>query len=477
MSLVVLMLFAWSISSPRVVAGSQQRVALLLLAASAIVRLTSQLLGINFIGAITLTCDVYALALLLGTHCRSRALAPGWLALLFFMSLPLERVIQRVLGFALQQWSASGACGLLDLVGFEPVCDGISMRIAGENVLVDLPCSGARGLLMIASLYVVIACLNRPKPISAVVGIAVMLASAWASNVARISLLAIGVVQQRSSSGFNVMEAPWHELIGYSTLSLGLLPVLLWGSYVRSTPVEMHSGRWTDNRLSRIGINLLTPARELRPFEIVKRRPWVPALGFCLLSLAIVRLPTHAVDVSAAVRAVPLPRLIGDRIKTPLPLSSQELAYFTQYGGQAQRAAYGQHTLLTIDTTSPLRHLHAPDECLRAIGHEVRYLGVIDDSLPSALYRSRDTNNELWRISVTFVSEQGHTTTNVAHAVWLWLQNPAMAWTMIQRIRRWDGDPALDEEFDQNIIQMLDLPSPGNSDHSYTINAGGETFL
>jgi len=461
MGLVVLGLFGWSISSPRVKVSNQQNYAYLLLAASALVRLASQLLGINVIGAITLGCDVYALALLLGTHCRKRALAPGWLAVLFLLSLPLERVIQRLLGFALQQWSAGGACLFLELLGFEPVCDGISMRIATENVLVDLPCSGARGLLLIVSLYVVIACVNRPRALTAIIGIVITLAAAWFSNVARISLLAIGVVKQRGLSGFNVMEAPWHELIGLSTLTLGLLPVLIWANFVKSTPTVAKT----------------SSALEKPKSETAKAWSYRAAPGFFVLSVIIVKLPTNAVDVSTAIEPVSLPRLIGNDIKTPLPLSEQETMYFTQYGGQAQRAVYGQHTLLTVTTSSPLRHLHAPDECLRAIGHDVRYLGIIEGKLPSALYRSRDANGQLWRITVTFVSEQGHQTTNVAHAVWLWMQNPQMVWTMVQRIRHWHADPALDEQFDRNITQILDLAVTPTSIHPKFINPVGATVL
>ncbi len=441
MGLVVTALLAWCVSSPRKYPAKSNRIAWLLLASSALVRLASQVLGISFVGAITLAVDIYGLALLLGTHQRARPLSPGWLACLLLLSLPLERVIQRIIGFGLQQWSASGACALLDAAGFEPDCSGISIVIDNQNVLVDQPCSGASGLLLVLSLFIAIAAVKRPRSGAALCGIAITLLAAWFSNAVRISLLAVGIVMQRDLLGFDVMQAPWHELIGMLSLTLAFGPVLIWASLLRWQPPAN------------------TSAHNFTAEFISERHAPAVAVAFVALAVAIVNMPSRPVDVSGEIALAPLPVMIGNDIRQPLPLTDTEAIYFTQYGGLAQRAAYGHRTVLSVSTTSPLRHLHTPDECLRAAGHKVRYLGLIEGALPAALYRSEDEHGNHWRITVSFVSGQGHITTSIAHAVWLWLQQPGLSWTMVQRIRRWDANPDHDHVFDQSIARYLDIPA------------------
>jgi hypothetical protein len=108
------LLFVWSVTSQRrwVTTASRRR-ALWLLAMTAGVRLIGQLMGVNVIGALALVLDVYAIGLLFELNARTRALSPGWLALVFAFALPLERIVQRTIGFGLQHVSAAGACAVL----------------------------------------------------------------------------------------------------------------------------------------------------------------------------------------------------------------------------------------------------------------------------------------------------------------------------------------------------------------------------
>lgn len=79
------------------------------------------------------------------------------MAVLFAFALPIERILQRGFGFALQQASAAGACGALKL-GNAPVrCEGLQLQWHEHIVLVDLPCSGTRGLLLLLLLFVTLA--------------------------------------------------------------------------------------------------------------------------------------------------------------------------------------------------------------------------------------------------------------------------------------------------------------------------------
>ena len=107
-------LLLWSATSPvQRVNAQQRRFGLGLLGLTATLRLLGQWLGVNTLGAAALAVDVYAIGLLLNLDRRVRPLAPGWLAVLFAFALPIERILQRGFGFALQQLSGGVWLGRL----------------------------------------------------------------------------------------------------------------------------------------------------------------------------------------------------------------------------------------------------------------------------------------------------------------------------------------------------------------------------
>ena len=151
-------------------------------------------------------------------------------------------------------------------------------------------------------------------------------------------------------------------------------------------------------------------------------------------ALLIVSQPRRPLDVAERNIALDAPAWISGQPAETIALDHREAAYFTQHGGAAVKARYGAHSLLLVRTSSPLRHLHAPEECLRGLGFTVRYAGMMFEPLPTAVYEAVSPEGERFRIDVTFVSNRGHITTNVAAAVWHWLRGEAAVWTAIQRI-------------------------------------------
>jgi len=443
--LAVATLAAWSGLSARRREVPDANRALWLLAGAAAVRAAGQLLRVNVLGAMTLAVDLYALATLAGLAHRRRAVSPGWLAALFALSLPLERVLQRALGYGLQQLSASGACSALGALDFTVVCKGTRILLDGQDLLVDLPCSGARGLILLLTLYCGACAVVRPDALRAASGLALTLVSAWAANVLRIVLLALGLARPQWLGGASVMEAPWHELIGLTTLALGAAPVLWWA-----------------RRARRVETFDFAPPIAARPLcdRSLRQRParGLPFL-FLAVALLIVNLPARPVDVARAMPPPTLPAALGEWTSSPLPLTAVEQAYFTRYGGAAARAEYGPHGLLLVSTSAPLRHLHAPDECLRGSGHDVRYVGVRRGALPTAIYRSVDAEGRRWRVSVSYVASDGAWATSVAEAVWHWLRGGgSRSWTMVQRIAPWELPESEVAEWDFAIARALDLP-------------------
>jgi len=132
-------IFLWSITSDRVNPKVNLRLPLFLLTISSLTRLVGQVLAINVIGAITLVLDVYAIGHLAAVGFRKRPISSGWLAICFAFSLPLERIIQRTIGYGLQSVSADGACLFLGNIFDNVHCNGIRILINHQDVLVDLP--------------------------------------------------------------------------------------------------------------------------------------------------------------------------------------------------------------------------------------------------------------------------------------------------------------------------------------------------
>src|SRR5262245_861762 len=312
---------AWSVTSPVVDRARRERgLPLALIALSASVRLAGQVLAINTIGALCLVLDVYALGLLLGLGARARAVSPAWLAVVFAFNLPLERVVQRSIGYLLQQVSAAGACGVLGSVYDSVVCEGVRIVLAGKDVLVDLPCSGARAILLILLAFAGAAAVCRPAPLQAAAGFAIALGSALAANIVRIVILAVGIAEPWRLGGIAVMEQPWHDLIGLATLALACAPLLAWAQHVwRPRPGRCAIFgvplRTVPDRIARDGWWLAAPA-PVTP----RQRPTRLALASLAVALVIVNLPRSPLDVGERNLALSLPISLAGHAGTPVAL-------------------------------------------------------------------------------------------------------------------------------------------------------------
>ncbi|WP_395646703.1 exosortase T [Terricaulis sp.] len=438
---VMVVLAGWSFTSPlsHGATESDKRVAFGLLAATALVRLAGQVLAIDTIGALALVIDVYALARLAGLHRRVRAVSPFFLAAAFAFALPLERIVQRLIGYGLQDISARGACGVLSAAFGDVQCAGVRISVQGADVLVDLPCSGARAIIVFGFLFTIAAALARPRFGIALLGGALALAAALIGNVIRISLLASGVAIGPDALGFDVMAQPWHDIVDLVALGLVAPIVVLWARHASTR--------------SDVAPPVVAPkaARASRP------RLWTGA-ACILIAAAIVTAPRRPIDVVARDISIAAPERIGAYRGAPLPLTARERAYFEQYGGAAVKSAYGPYALMLARTSSPLRHLHAPDECLRGLGYDVTYLGMRYEPAPSAIYRAVAPDGRAYRVEVSFQSSSGHTVASVSEAVWLWLTDRSTVWTAIQRIAP-EGASASDQAaFEAGVFAALDQP-------------------
>lgn len=446
-------LFLWSATSPRKLTRAENtRWALILLSATALLRLTGQVFAVNIIGALALVIDVYALAILAGVQHRERPISPGWLAVCFLFALPLERVIQHSVGYGLQSLSAGNACLILGGLFDNVSCHGVRILINQKDVLVDLPCSGARTLLLLQLFHAACMTVFRPNLASGLFGLCVTLFSSLWINIFRIMALAVGIAYPEMVLGMDVMAEPGHSLLGLMALALGCLPILLWARFTEERPKQHHPA--TDSNPDQ---NVL-PAREIEfVCQKFKSHPVVMALGFLVIAGGIVNLPRTPVDVTRPDIKISLPMMIDSHEAVSVPLLPKEKVYFTQYGGAAAKASYGDNGLLLIQTSSPLRHLHSPDECLRGLGFEVQHIGISYDTIPTAVYKATTIEGQSYRIAVSFVSDQGHITSNVSEAVWHWMQGSNGLWSAIQRISPWEQDVLITRRWDRAVLAALDI--------------------
>ena len=442
-AILTVALFCWSAASPRRseygatdgahggdhhTVGKRRLAPFLLLLAAACVRLISERLGIDVIGASALVLDVYALAKLVDLDLRERGISAFWLAAFFLFALPLEAVCQRLIGYPLQHLSAQLACGMLSILPWDVACEGIRIRLDGVDVLVDAPCSGSRMAVMSFAAFAFVAAIRRPSRRAAAIGVALTLLAAASANAVRIASLAVGLVHP--IPGIDVMASPWHDMIGLVALAGCITSILVWARRVPSAAL---------------------PAREGRSVRVSPVWAWL----FLVTAIGVVSTKTVPIDVSRPATVPPAPAVLAGFRGIDRAVTAVETRYYAAYGGSVARRAYGPFELLLVTTTSPLRHLHDPRLCLGASGYDVRYVGTQFDPVPSAHYRVTGGGDDArWDVLVTYVGSNGALAASVAEVVWLWLQDTDSTWTMVERVTPVDT-PA--DEFQAGALRAFNL--------------------
>jgi exosortase/archaeosortase family protein len=310
-------------------------------------------------------------------------------------------------------------------------------------------------LVLLAALFVGLSAVIRPRPAQAAGGAAAAFLGALLGNAFRVALLTLGMVSPWAGS---VAEGPGHEAIGLLTLAFSALPLILWA-----------------RRIARAGEADLNPADWSRETAVIPQAaPTVGkgrrllAWGFLAAAVAVNLAPPRPLDVSRSVPSLYAPKVLNGRMGEAVPLEPKEREYFLKYGGQALKTRYGDRALLLVRTSAPFRHLHAPDECLRGLGYQVQSAGFRPGPLPATEYRAAGPDGRIWRVSVTFLSDQGDKTPNMTEALWRWLIQPGSVWTAVQRIRPWDEplaepDSSGPDAWEQAVAAALDAhdwPTP-----------------
>jgi exosortase/archaeosortase family protein len=329
-------------------------------------------------------------------------------------------MLQRVIGYGLQQVSAFLACGMLWPLFDTLVCSGLRLQVNGTDVLVDLPCSGAELISITALIFALINTLHRPTTTAAAIGTIACIGFALLGNGVRIALLAAGIANAQALP-FHVMDPLPHTLIGLVMVALTCLALLGF------------THAFSSRQPSRTSID--PPTRAGSP-----RYAWIRfvfSIGFVAFALVVGAIQPQPVDASSRTSSPEIPLVAADFLAEAEALTKQEQDYFTRYGGNAARASFGPFGLLVVSTASPLRHLHDPTICLTGMGYAVRLLGT-DHETNSTVYVAErfpaGEPPERYTVRVSYRSSQGDVATSIAEVVWRWLHTPTTRWTMVQRI-------------------------------------------
>lgn len=422
----------WSASSPPEPRAPSARNLWWCLPAAASLRLAGHLLIVPAIGALVIPVGVYALGRLARLSQRRRAVSPVWLAMLVGLTLPVEHIVKRLVGYGLQHIAADGTCSLLRLVYSNVTCNGLDIALQGQEIFVALPCSGARGLLLYTIFFVGLAALVRPSVRQAAAGLGVAVTASVVVNCLRIALLAAGLAHG-ATLGVDVMQKPWHMAVGFACLPFGLAQVGIWAHWVaRASPEQNRSPDASE------------PADCQAPRLIA-------VVSFVAVAVAIPSTPKYPVDAAGSNLEPALPDQLAGFSAEPNDLLPVERDHFTKLGGDVAKASYGPHTLLLVESSTPLRHLLVPDEWLGDIGYSVESAGHTVGPIPANSYRVKSPDGRRWQLDATFVSERGRLATRPSEAIWYWLRSPTTTWRALYRLHPDTLEPGHIDKFDRSL--------------------------
>ena len=150
--------------------------------------------------------------------------------------------------------------------------------------------------------------LCRPGTAKGILGLILTIISGVLVNVFRIVVMATGLVYPELFMNIDVMEAPWHDLLGLVFLAIGCLPVTYWA-------YKVYNQKFFQN-------NAIKRKEIYKP--LVKLNPLLKACVFLILAVTIISLPRKPIDVAIPNITVELPPWINGNTAIHVGLLSQE---------------------------------------------------------------------------------------------------------------------------------------------------------
>jgi exosortase/archaeosortase family protein len=320
---------------------------------------------------------------------------------LLLLSLPLIASLQFYLGFPLRAVMTWCCAKLLVLGGMAVEARGTVLHWAGEQVLVDAPCSGIHMLWTTAFVSAVLAAVHR-LPARRFVRLAQFSGAAvFVANTAR--CLALFFLE----TGLCPRPAWAHEAVGLVAFTGALAACVafagrLWTSSAK--PPECHPLDGTFCRRRRAALAGIVFAASA-------------TLGAVGWSAAHDRQPSadhaaHAVNWPAEFEGRPLSRR---------PLHPVDERFAVGFPGEIGVFADDERRIVFRRVRQPTRKLHPAADCLRAAGYRVRPLPAIrdrDGALWSALEATAPQNSMRLLVRERIADGAGNAFTDVS--AWFW---------------------------------------------------------
>ena len=236
-------LLIWSVSSPLIsLRPAKTKLVIVLLIGTVLLRLLGLVLAVNTVGALVLIIDIYVIALLLRVKQRECAISAGWLVILFSFSLPIEHIIQQVVGYGLQALSSTVSCAILTSTLDNISCHGARIAVAGQPFLINLPHAETNSLVVLAVMMTVGIVLARPGYRQSASAMLIVLLSTFASHILRILLLVFASLSEYLEKwNIDVMAQPWHDIIGLIALAPFIYLIVSFCLHIYHKPIRPHA--------------------------------------------------------------------------------------------------------------------------------------------------------------------------------------------------------------------------------------------
>lgn len=274
---------------------------------------------------------------------------------MLLMSLPSVLTVELILGYPMRWMGTVLASGLLRIMQFDVVREGVMLETAGQLVWVDVPCSGIRMLWSHVWLALFLAGFFRLGQLRTVLLCVVMLAVVVAENALRI----VGLVLLTFMPPLSLA----HSAVGVSCFISGSI-FLVWLAW-----------RFGRNPLLRGSnqehVSSFTPASQWR-------------YGFMIASIAT------AIAIGWGVTREQCPALPSQQVHWPdtfegerliqVPLTEQESRFMRRLPGRIGKFSAGHRSVILREVNKVSRFVHSASYCLQAEGWTIEPLPLFEDA-------------------------------------------------------------------------------------------------
>jgi len=182
-----------------------------------LLQVVDAMLGFQILSAISLVLIMPGLSLLLLGRERTRAI---WFPLLFLgFALPIPLMVARQIHMVLRHVAATGTGTILDLMGYDVLRQGTSLRVGPEAIEIADACSGFSTLTALFMVGLLLPYLAKARWWRGGLLLALVFPIAALANIVRCTILVMLV----AAFGTEILQTAIHPISGVATFVLALV--------------------------------------------------------------------------------------------------------------------------------------------------------------------------------------------------------------------------------------------------------------